>query len=411
MVRHWLFLVVGLCLASGCGRGNDPPVDLKQPAAGQVGDWILGEPIQQANLTVFPLLSREPRTEDRFITLDEGLKQGTIEVLEVGIAAQSSPPVASRGSPDPFGDESSPTDVAPAQRANQVNSVTVVNKSDRPLYLMPGEIIVGGDQDRTIGREYVIQPDKKPVTIDVFCVEHGRWNQRGGAQYAELFAAASNTEALSSSVAVSGGANANLETAARDADSGKFVASVGSVSKEARQAVLETADQGEVWNKVASVNARSSVKGESGAFTGNYAEERAVRRLEPYLEKLQRPAAETPRIVGVVVAINGKVESLDAFESTPLFQKLWPKLLKSYALDAANADPAAATTVCSREAASQFVADLQSAPRQHKEGQETIGITTRSTDRLSGFMFSDDSDSLSFGGGLGGGVHSAGFAK
>ena len=39
-------------------------------------------------------------------------------------------------------------------------------------------------------------------------------------------------------------------------------------------------------------------------------------------------------VVGVVVAINGKVEAVDVFESTPLFQKLWPKLLKSYALDA-----------------------------------------------------------------------------
>ena len=40
--------------------------------------------------------------------------------------------------------------------------------------------------------------------------------------------------------------------------------------------------------------------------------------------------------VGVIVAVSGEMHSLDVFESTPLFQKLWPKLLKSYALDAAN---------------------------------------------------------------------------
>ena len=37
-----------------------------------------------------------------------------------------------------------------------------------------------------------------------------------------------------------------------------------------------------------------------------------------------------------IVAVNGRFEQIDVFESTPLFNKLWPKLLKSYALDAAN---------------------------------------------------------------------------
>ena len=41
-----------------------------------------------------------------------------------------------------------------------------------------------------------------------------------------------------------------------------------------------------------------------------------------------------------MVAINGKIESVDIFESTPLFRKLWPKLLQSYALDALHASDA-----------------------------------------------------------------------
>ena len=58
--------------------------------------------------------------------------------------------------------------------------------------------------------------------------------------------------------------------------------------------------------------------------------------IEPYLDHLQRPVADLEQPVGILVAINGKIESIDVFESTPLFLKLWPKLLKSYALDAAN---------------------------------------------------------------------------
>ena len=40
------------------------------------------------------------------------------------------------------------------------------------------------------------------------------------------------------------------------------------------------------------------------------------------------------QVVGAIVAVNGTVEAVDVFQSTPLFQKLWPKLLKGHALDA-----------------------------------------------------------------------------
>ena len=59
-----------------------------------------------------------------------------------------------------------------------VNQLLVLNASDRPLYIMPGEVISGGLQDRTIGEELVIQPAKKPVPIEVYCVEQGRWSGR-----------------------------------------------------------------------------------------------------------------------------------------------------------------------------------------------------------------------------------------
>ena len=86
---------------------------------------------------------------------------------------------------------------------------------------------------------------------------------------------------------------------------------------------------------VAEANAAAGVSSESGAFTANYVGAGNRQRLEPYLENLERRLAAEPNVIGVVVAINGKIEAVDVFESTPLFQKLWPKLLKSYALDAA----------------------------------------------------------------------------
>ena len=58
-----------------------------------VGDHVIGEPVRFQNLTIFPVSSRSPKTDDRFVTLDEGLKAGTVEILEAGAAlAQSEVP-------------------------------------------------------------------------------------------------------------------------------------------------------------------------------------------------------------------------------------------------------------------------------------------------------------------------------
>ncbi len=61
----------------------------------------------------------------------------------------------------------------------------VLNRSNKPLYLMPGEIIYGGQQDRTIGEEAIIPPGKKPAAIEVLCVEQGRWAAREDAETSE----------------------------------------------------------------------------------------------------------------------------------------------------------------------------------------------------------------------------------
>ena len=55
---------------------------------------------------------------------------------------------------------------------------------------MPGEVIVGGNQIRTIGNELVIEPNEKPVPIDVYCVEHGRWSHADEEQAGQQLAAA-----------------------------------------------------------------------------------------------------------------------------------------------------------------------------------------------------------------------------
>jgi hypothetical protein len=467
------------------------------------GGLSIGEPLVLGNLAIFSVSSREPRMDDRFITLDEGLKAGTVEILEKGAVAANSgnnpqpdpfaapPDAAARpalpNSPagvDPFA-EPPPAPASPANEAsapaadppstnaseataqetaqqssepaaeidpfapagNEVNGLLVVNRSEKPLYLMPGEIIVGGDQDRTIGEELVIAPDGKPVEIDVFCVEHGRWGGRAEADYAGLIASAHqpqrpfvtsvvpvvDADALAAPVVADFD---SLEETTAAANSGKFVGSVGSLSKAARLAVQKGAGQSAVWDEVANENAKAGVETASGTFASNYSDQDAVERLEPYLQHFKQPIEDRENIVGVIVAVNGQVESLDVFESTPLFRKLWPKLLKSYALDAANAAAAGeeikAVTRADAIAFFQDVATAQAegARAQAAQSTDSLAVSRGENERVLLFTAHDRrvgdanaaaSPSVNGGTGLGGGmggmgsfggaIHSAGFSQ
>jgi ARG/rhodanese/phosphatase superfamily protein len=399
------------------------------------GDLVIGEPVVHENLTIFPVSSRAPRTQDRFITLDEGLASGKVEILEKGALAQSQPsgqsagqeseanPPATGGGQAQVSEGQLPANQEPASQGNEVNELMVVNHSGRPLYLMPGEIIVGGDQDRTIGHEYVVAPDGKPVTLDVYCVEHGRWGGRAEAEYAGL-----RPFVISVIPVVSPSATETPETVAREvaaqANAGKFVGSVGSLSKNVRLAVQSGDGQGKVWDEVSMSNAKAGVQPQSGAFTANYADDESVKRLEPYIGKLQGPVAEIENVVGVIVAVNGKVESMDVFESTPLFKKLWPKLLKSHALDAANAAGVeVAGKACTRQDAVAFLTETAAAGTSNTETKGDIAVSRRESERVLVFSAHSwhevrdpaaadaDASAGGFGGGGLGGVHAAAFAK
>jgi len=383
--------------------------------AAEANDLVVGKPLRHQNLTVFPVLSRMPKSEDLYITLDEGLRSGKVEVTEVGAPRQgmqqanrsatersrsiqrsnlAEDPFDSPRSPrsrlsrkqtspaveDPFGEPQA------AQRPRQqvevvgdVNRVMVLNRSDKPLYLMPGEMIFGGKQDRCIGGEMLIVPGEKPVPVKVYCVEHGRWSGRNEAEGAAMLELFSNASSLPADQKA-------LRELSAEANQGKFVASAGSVDKSTRRAVQEGHGQQEVWNQVGAANARSGVRAQTGAFTANYASRNLVKQLGAYLEELERPVSESRQIVGVVVAINGKVESMDVFQSTPLFLKLWPKLLKSYALDAAtSADAANANKLCKWKDADSFLQDAMEAQVSSKTEGERVAVTRRQSRRVVSF--------------------------
>jgi len=476
-------VVVVAYLVFSPGPARPKPVEVSA-AIDPTDDLVIGKPFVFQNLAVFPVSSKAPRQSDRFITLDEGLRAGTVEIFERGARAggsrtASDDPFGAPGAPpanvapDPFSPPA-PTPAAPPQPTqpaadplaspsqqqapaatansdtptqaeqqsarqepgvgNAVNELMVVNRSDRPLYLMPGEIIIGGDQDRTIAEELVIAPGDKPIAIDVFCVEHGRWGDRNEAEYArivEQVAADGHTNALAVADRGSASDSQNLSLVvsatqiAEQANSGKFVGSVGALNKPVRLAVQSGEGQGKVWDEVANQNAKADVRAATGTFAGNYSETEASERLAPFLKQLQAPISDTPNVVGVIVAVNGEIESMDVFESTPLFKKLWPKLLKSYALDASSAEqPTGEAKQATADEAIRFLRNVASAQRKSEDTKGDLALLRSESDDVLAFTVHERKGSAAgqpaammggfggMGGGFfGGAVHSSGYSK
>lgn len=412
-MRYLTLAALGLAvLLSGCSGSKDQPTSTAEstqtsPSLGKaegatLDDFRVGEPVTHENLTVFPVITTIAKTDDRFITLQDGLKAGKVEIFEVG-AAQRGEQVAdgddieveSQASTDALVQQAPQQIVAFDGVAGDVGTLMVVNRSEKSLYLMPGQIIVGGKQDRTIAQETFIPPGDEPVSLDVFCVEQGRWSGRSTAETVDLLACPSD------------------ETGTTDtakAGQGQFVATVGNLNKSSRLALQASQDQHEVWRRVAEENAKSGAAMASNAFTSNYVQTDIVEKLDPYIAAIAQPVAERQRVVGVIVAVNGKPEAMDVFESTPLFLKLWPTLLKSYALDAANAATEEdAKEPCSVEQATAFLREAVEAGVEEQRSEGDVHLAKRTSERVVGFQGALGGGGLG-GGGLGG-AHGAFFAK
>lgn len=298
--------------------------------AGEVpatSDYHVLAPMRHGNLTVFPVVTSVSHDTREFLTLDEGLKSGEVEVTESGSVRGMirRPPRGGVIRPDP------------ARDSAQVNKLVLVNNSKRPLILLAGEIVTGGKQDRVISKDRIVPPESDPLDLDVFCVEPGRW------------------------VGVSA----------------KFVPGTPNASMAApsvRGKAMADKNQEQVWAEVAKARAgmASAVEVEASGSarelseTTSYAKvmdnQDVRKKVDSVASSVEKEYASTIQqlrernAVGVVVAVNGEIVWADIFASTSLLEKYWPKLVRSYATEAVVTRAKGAQV--NESAAQSFLANL-----------------------------------------------------
>jgi hypothetical protein len=356
-----------------------PPLMRAQtaPSAAQVAldaHRSLGRPQTFRNLTLIPVYDTRATSGNDYITLDEGLKSGLVTVRE-------------------------------SANGGEVNTLYLTNKANKPLYLMAGEVVLGGQQDRCIGNDALVKAGTKQLPITVFCVEHGRWT--GQAHFAESARTVASADIRASAqmgafsqqvAAVAAPAAAPTRNVAPVSRQGRLLTNQATnvmtntqglagegqlaqgrnITTVGGMAALGVAQQ-QVWDKVALKNRRFKTETESGTYrnTLNLSGGNAQQSVAPYIKALASAPGAAPHLVGMVAAINGKVVTADVFGNSTLFRKLWPKLLRSYAADAAeNAHSSKSSPLVTEADARRFL-------QQTKDGANRVdargvtGVNTR----------------------------------
>ncbi|HEX3559999.1 MAG TPA: DUF6569 family protein [Pyrinomonadaceae bacterium] len=304
------------------------------------GEWTVLAPVSYKNLTIFPVRARGASATDAYITLDEGTKQGTVVITEKGAQA-ARPPRHRRGAANRQVQQAVSYDAGAS-----VNELALVNRSGRKLLLVAGEVVVGGQQDRIVQEDRIIPPVSVPVALNVFCVEHGRWTPRatsysgGGGTSGGGGGTSGNAANVVARERAPIGVSAERAPAAEvveDATPAKF-SSLGAVAHpKLRAAAQDKQEQTAVWSEVQKNNEKLRTQNSTDTYQEVYANKEVSVQLDDYIRALEREVLQ-PGVVGVVVARNGQPVWADLFASPTLFAGYWPKLLKSYAVDALGDD-------------------------------------------------------------------------
>jgi hypothetical protein len=235
-------------------------------------DKITG-PYTYQNLAVFLIHGSDRLPGQKFLTLSEALKQRKVVVYET----------------------------------RSVNELAIENVSDEDVYVQSGDIVKGGQQDRMLGVDMIVPPHSGRISIEAFCVEHGRWTKRGA------------------------------ETATRFESSTERVA-----TRELKLAANQTRSQTQVWQKVeeaqnklsANVGTRVNSAASESSFQLALENRKVQETAANYVKALTHIADEQQDVIGYAFAINGQINSADVYASHALFRKLWPSLLKASAIEA-----------------------------------------------------------------------------
>ena len=200
-----------------------------------------------------------------------------------------------------FADPSAGATITELESGASVNDLLVHNAGSQPVLLYEGEEVIGAQQNRVLDVSILVAAQSR-TKVPVSCVEQGRWD---GRRHRERF--------VPSRQAADPRMRRMKNRQARASAAMGF---------EAR------ADQGAVWNEVASRGEELSAPSATGAMADIY----ESRRDE--LAELTEAIPLHEGQCGSVAVIGGRIQMLDFVGRPDAYAALHDALVQGYALDA-----------------------------------------------------------------------------
>lgn len=244
------------------------------PVSDILSTLAVGPAREAGGLQVFPL-SWSPGDGPGYLVLDEAVAQGLLEVGE-------------------------------ASEGGSVPKLLLKNRAAVPVFLMAGEHLSGGKQNRVLNASLLAAAGTE-LPIPVSCVERGRWAYR----------------------------TASFEGSGSSSHSVLRRLMHGQATRGYKTTRTPTSDQGEVWREV------DRKLDETGSSSDTAYLHKAYEDTAAILREAEEALAAPEGASGAVFAYGGKIVGFDLFDRPATLAKLWPKLLRSYAIDARVAPVAA----------------------------------------------------------------------
>jgi hypothetical protein len=185
-------------------------------------------------------------------------------------------------------------DVTEVNESGQVPNLKIVNRSEHMVFIMAGEQLVGGKQNRVVNASMMI-PSRSEMPLPVTCVEQGRWGYRN-----------------------------STFSSGRSSSQRKLRAMMSKqVTTSYKRVKKPVAEQQAVWDEVfRTLDATDS-------RSASFALEDVFLKYEKDMEEATSKFPTPTDCHGTLFVINGQIAGLDLFDKPETLQKLWPKLIKS----------------------------------------------------------------------------------
>lgn len=315
MKKNLLSLVVILSAFCVKAQYNMENLSIEQEAIGDNAINSTNYSVKHTfkNLRLYPILANETFLNEhkdlsKFTLLKEAIEQKKIIVSETGASDSNAEPV-----PQPNRVTENRIDIPDTSRqevvqqrlinvqnvsnraggvGGTVNKLVLENVSQDTIFILAGEVVKGGKQDRVIGQDVVILPGQK-MDISAFCVEKSRWQTKNG-------------------------------------NGGKFTGYYTVSSMDIRKTVTVDKSQQKVWSKVDEHTTTNKAESETKTYTNLENSEEYKQKVAEYRAFFENSFVQNNRVIGVIAVTGDEIMGCDMFANHELFAQSYSNLLQSY---------------------------------------------------------------------------------